>query len=81
MSTCKVIFITGFGVFGGHEKVNASWEAVKLIPDRLTVKNEEYLVKKLEIPVVYDAVNDVVPQIWAENPVVSQFHSQNRNIN
>ncbi len=51
------LLITGFEPFGG-EKVNPSWEAVKLLPDVLG----DWELKKLEVPVVYGEGADVV---WA----------------
>lgn len=45
----KKLLITGFEPFGG-EKINPSWEAVKLLPDQIG----EYTLTKLLIPVVFD---------------------------
>ncbi|XP_053696171.1 pyroglutamyl-peptidase 1-like [Sabethes cyaneus] len=70
MSSNKVIFVTGFGPFAGHEERNASWEAVKLLPDTYQFKNVQYPIKKLQVPVTYDAVDAVVPRIWNENPTL-----------
>ena len=42
------LLITGFDPFGG-ETVNPSWEAVKLLPDRI----EDYELCKLEIPTIF----------------------------
>lgn len=44
----KKLLITGFDPFGG-EHINPSWEAVKLLPDRIG----DYLVTKMEIPTVF----------------------------
>lgn len=44
----KRLLITGFDPFGG-EKINPSWEAVKLLPDRIG----EYELCKLQIPTVF----------------------------
>ncbi|XP_055637036.1 pyroglutamyl-peptidase 1 [Toxorhynchites rutilus septentrionalis] len=66
----RTIFVTGFGPFAGHEERNASWEAVKLLPDRCSYKNVTYAIKKIQIPVTYEAVDDVVPKIWREHPTL-----------
>ncbi|KAI4466962.1 protease family c15 pyroglutamyl-peptidase i-related [Holotrichia oblita] len=60
-----VVLITGFGPFHGHN-VNASWEAVKLVPSE-SIKEADVIVQ--EIPVIYNVVDSVVPQLWEKyNP-------------
>ncbi|XP_058453906.1 pyroglutamyl-peptidase 1 [Malaya genurostris] len=66
----KVIFVTGFGPFAGHEERNASWEAVKLLPDSYQHQHGKYIMKKLQIPVTYEAVDAAVPKIWSQNPTL-----------
>lgn len=44
----KKLLITGFDPFGG-EKINPSWEAVKLLPDRIG----EFEITKIQIPTVF----------------------------
>ena len=44
----KKLLITGFDPFGG-EQINPSWEAVKLLPDRIG----DYELCKLQIPTVF----------------------------
>lgn len=44
----KKLLITGFDPFGG-EKINPSWEAVKLLPDRIG----EFEITKMQIPTVF----------------------------
>ncbi|MBQ6699888.1 MAG: pyroglutamyl-peptidase I [Oscillospiraceae bacterium] len=57
----KKLLITGFEPFGG-EKINPSWEAVKLLPD---VINDYILIKK-EIPVVFGKAAKSVMEIAEE---------------
>lgn len=45
----KNLLITGFDPFGG-DTINPSWEAVRLLPDRIG----EYNIFKIEIPTVFD---------------------------
>lgn len=62
----KVILVTGFGLFRDY-KVNASWEAVKLLPDEIG----DFKLVKIEVPVAYDAVETRIPDLWKElNPEV-----------
>lgn len=64
------IVITGFGTFAGQEKVNASMEAVNKFPASIEVNSKKFVVKKLEIPVVYEDVDKIVPNIWKDNPML-----------
>lgn len=70
MSVEPVVYVTGFGPFKGHEVKNASWEAVKLLPEKLTIRNQSIRIKLLEVPVGYDEVNQYVEKIWADAPKV-----------
>ncbi|XP_053692613.1 pyroglutamyl-peptidase 1-like [Sabethes cyaneus] len=65
----KVITVTMFIPVDGEERA-ANWKAVKLLPAVYRLDNEEYAVKKLQIPVTYAAVDDVVPKIWSEKPTL-----------
>ena len=49
------LLITGFDPFGG-ESINPSWEAVRLLADRIG----DYEITKLRIPVVFGAAADAV---------------------
>ncbi len=44
----KRLLITGFEPFGG-EKINPSWEAVKLLPDEIG----DFVLKKIEVPTAF----------------------------
>ena len=46
----KKLLITGFDPFGGND-VNPSWEAVRLLPERVG----EYQIHKLAIPTIFGA--------------------------
>lgn len=49
------LLITGFDPFGG-EKINPSWEAVKLLPERIG----DYLLCKRQIPTVFSLAGERV---------------------
>ena len=51
----KKLLITGFEPFGG-EKINPSWEAVKLLPETIG----DFEVTKAEIPVVFEKAAETV---------------------
>lgn len=60
------ILVTGFEPFGG-ETINPSWEAVKLLPDKI----EDAEIIKLEIPTVrYRALDVIENAIVTYNPDV-----------
>lgn len=67
----QLIYVTGFGPFVGHEIINASWEAVRLLPTELTVRTQSFRLKLVEIPVIYNEVNTYVERIWNDKPKVS----------
>jgi len=58
---CKRILITGFDPFGG-EKINPSWEAVRLLPDRIG----NYAITKMQIPTVFGKAAQMVLDTAAE---------------
>ena len=57
----KKLLITGFDPFGG-EALNPSWEAVKLLPDKIGA----YTLYKLEIPTVFGVADQRVLEKAAE---------------
>ena len=57
----KKLLITGFDPFGG-ETLNPSWEAVKLLPDKIGA----YALYKLEIPTVFGVAAQRVLEKAAE---------------
>ena len=57
----KILF-TGFEPFGG-EKINPSWEAVKLLPDRI---GKEIIVARRQIPVEYESVRELLKRALLE---------------
>lgn len=69
-SVSNVIHVTGFGPFRGFHITNPSWEAVSLLPDEIEYDKNTFRIKKHRVSVEYDAVNDVVPTLWSDNPTV-----------
>ena len=60
----RPVLVTGFGPFG-HHKVNASWAAVcGLKKLGVEYKSTEVALETREIPVAYDIVSSVVPQLY-----------------
>ncbi|AHF81247.1 pyroglutamyl-peptidase I [Thermococcus paralvinellae] len=60
------VLVTGFEPFGG-EKVNPSWEAVKMLPD--VIGNAE--IVKYQLPVSFKKVRELLPDIISkEKPEV-----------
>jgi len=60
----KRLLITGFDPFGG-ETINPSWEAVRLLPDRIG----PWQIQKLQIPTVFEkASQQVLKQADAYDP-------------
>ena len=58
-----IIVVTGFGPFSGNT-VNASWEAVKSLPDIWTDLENTLIIE--EIPVEYDFNQKNVPEKWKD---------------
>lgn len=66
------ILMTGFGPFREHV-VNASWQTVRLIPERgVTLPpniDGDTPVKLIiyEVPVIYKLVARIIPQLWEKH--------------
>jgi len=66
------VLLTGFGPFRDHV-VNASWQAVRLIPDRGIAlpsnipSGTHVKIVACEVPVIYDTVAEVVPKLWEQH--------------
>lgn len=72
-SELNLVYVTGFGLFGEHKEVNASWEAVRLLPKEHTLPDgKKCQLKLLEVPVTYCDVDAAVKKIWEENPKVKK---------
>ena len=58
-----IIVVTGFGLFRDYT-VNASWEAVKGLPDIWTDLENTLIIE--EIPVEYEFIQKNVPEKWED---------------
>lgn len=63
----NLIVVTGYGQFIGHE-VNASEEAVKLLPRELKIGPKTFQIKVILVSVEYDEVDRKVDEIWSMKP-------------
>jgi pyroglutamyl-peptidase len=62
--------VTGFGPFASHS-VNASWVAVREM-ERSGGLGPGINLVTVEVPVSYDIVTELIPQLWKiHKPVVS----------
>lgn len=57
----RKIIVTGFGPFNEHT-INASWEAVRLLPELLAETDFELIIE--EIPVTYKDVDERIKILW-----------------
>ncbi|XP_011498231.1 PREDICTED: pyroglutamyl-peptidase 1 [Ceratosolen solmsi marchali] len=59
------VLVTGFGPFGSH-KINASWEAVKQLPELFKTLGDSMKINLIveEIPVAYKQVSFKVKELW-----------------
>ncbi|KAJ8679066.1 hypothetical protein QAD02_014853 [Eretmocerus hayati] len=62
------ILVTGFGPFKDN-KINASWEAVKLLPDLFKSNPETSQINLIieEIPVAYKIVSSKIQELWEQH--------------
>lgn len=63
----NLIIVTGYGRFYGHE-VNASEEAVKLLPSELKVGSKAFQIRRILVSVEYDDVDRKIQEIWGMKP-------------
>lgn len=63
----NLIVVTGYGQFAGHE-VNASGEAVKLLPKEIVVGTKKFKIHTVEVSVEYEDVDRVVEEVWSMKP-------------
>ncbi|XP_034246064.1 pyroglutamyl-peptidase 1 [Thrips palmi] len=67
----NTVVVTGFGPFGQY-KVNASWEAVKLIPSLLDETDINLIIE--EIPVEYEETWTKISQLQKEHTPILMIH-------
>lgn len=63
----NLIIVTGYGQFSGHE-INASEEAVKLLPRELKVGSKSFQIRVILVSVEYEDVDKKVEEIWRTKP-------------
>jgi pyroglutamyl-peptidase len=71
----QTVVVTGFGPFGAH-KINASWEAVKQLPELLKISKDSMKINLIieEIPVAYKHVSFKIKELWEKHkPSVSIY--------
>lgn len=66
-SESNLIVVTGYGEFKGHS-INASGEAVKLLPEGIEINGKMFEIRKKIIEVVYEDVDGAVEEIWNMKP-------------
>ncbi|RZF37051.1 hypothetical protein LSTR_LSTR012394 [Laodelphax striatellus] len=66
------VIVTGFGPFKGHP-INASWEAVKLLPKFFNDENTNLIIE--EIPVTYNAIEERIPKLWEKYDPIVVIHA------
>ncbi|BFZ02553.1 hypothetical protein BsWGS_05592 [Bradybaena similaris] len=68
----KCVVVTGFGPFKGHN-INASWISVQELA-RLGLDADHVELVIYEIPVIYDEVKKIIPQLWEKHKPVLIVH-------
>ena len=61
------IVITGYGQFFGHD-INASAEAVKLLPKDIDIGKKKFGIKVIHVEVDYEDVDKKIEEIWKMQP-------------
>lgn len=64
----NLIVVTGYGAFKGHEELNASWEAVKLLPNEVRVEETNFQLRKWPVAVEYGEVDKTIQLLWKQKP-------------
>ncbi|XP_050541180.1 pyroglutamyl-peptidase 1 [Daktulosphaira vitifoliae] len=69
----KVIVVTGFGPFRQY-KVNSSWEIAKCLFDTGIENELNCKLIKIEVPVSYKDVDEIIPKLWTEYKPTLMVH-------
>jgi hypothetical protein len=80
ISDSNLIIVTGYGQFRGHE-VNASGEAVKLLPEKIDVQGKIYEIRKIFVEVEYEDVDRKIDEIWNLNPFLVVHCGELKDLN
>jgi len=69
------VLLTGFGLFGGYETTNPSWEAASVLHDNVLPSHEagarSIHITAVKVPVVYSTVLSAVPPFHASPPQIT----------
>ena len=73
------IVITGYGKFMGHE-INASAEAVKLLPQKIEIGKKKFEIKVIHVDVEYEDVDKKIEEIWKMQPYLVLHCGEDKKI-